>query len=171
MTTLRGAGTVLVATVLKLIPLLLLDGDRRAMGFRAGTLLLGLLALRAISRFNAEANAPPTDSPFTSARRIPGRLRRRRPTPARAPLDALVLGAIERSGQFHFRLRPLLREVADERLRARHGLGIDDPAAEAVLGQPAFDHLRPDRAAPDDRRAPGPDLATLRAVFDALERI
>jgi hypothetical protein len=91
--------------------------------------------------------------------------------PARTPLDGLVIGATERSGQFHHRLRPALRDIADERLQARHGLTIDDPRSAAALGPVAWDHLRADRPPPEDRRSPGVDQATLDSIFDAVEAL
>lgn len=73
----------------------------------------------------------------------------------------------------HHRLRPMLLEVASHRLLLRHGIDLDrrPTAAAAVLGEPAWSWLRPDREAPDDRWAKGPPLPELRAVIDALERI
>ena len=168
-----GRGALLVVAVLGVVlaPLLLLDGDRRTSGFRAAVVVAGVLVLRAIANFTASAPAPPPDSPFASTRRRARRRKRRSMPPARTPIDALVIGATERSGQFHHRLRPALREVADERLQARHGLTIDDAAAEAVLGSVAWDHLRADRPAPVDRRSAGVDEATLRTIFDAVEAL
>jgi hypothetical protein len=173
------------AAGLILAPLLLLDGDRRTFGFRAAVAVLAVVALRAITTFTAEAEEPPRESPFArtgSAARPPGsptrsvrgllRTRARRRTPPRSAADALVIGAVERSGQFHHRLRPLLRQIADERLRAHHGIGIDeDTAAGRHLGPTAWALLRPDREPPEDRWSPGPDPATIAATLDALEAL
>lgn len=165
----RGLLLISGSLAIVLLPLLLLDGLRRTTGFRLAAVLLAVVALRTIAAFSGDAPAPPADSPFARPRRTP--TRRRRLPPVRTPLDALVIGATERSGQFHHRLRPVLREVADERLKAGHGLTIDDPAAERILGPVAWDHLRPDRPAPEDRRSPGIDDATLRTIFDAVEAL
>jgi hypothetical protein len=80
-----------------------------------------------------------------------------------------VIGSIERTGQFHHRLRPALRQIADERLRAHHGIGIDDPGAADRLGPEAWALLGPDRRPPEDRRAPGPDEAAMVRVLAAIE--
>ena len=171
---LRPAVTSVGALLLALVPLLLLGGTDRTTGFRLAVLLLGGFALRAISRWTATTHAAPLDSPFARPRgtTVPLRHRLRRRSPPRTTtLDALVLGAAERAGPFHFRLRPALRDIADERLQARHGLTIDDPRARALLGRDAWDHLRADRPPPDDRRAPGPDRATLATILDALETL
>ena len=73
----------------------------------------------------------------------------------------------------HHRLRPILREIAANRLLTRHGIDLDDrpEAAEELLGEDAWSMLRPDVDVPKDRWAPGPPLPELRAVVDALERI
>jgi uncharacterized membrane protein YccC len=70
-------------------------------------------------------------------------------------------------------LRPLLREIAAHRLLRRHGVDLDrrPDAAEKLVGAEAWAWLRPDREEPRDRWAPGPPLAELRGVVDALERI
>jgi hypothetical protein len=73
----------------------------------------------------------------------------------------------------HHRMRPVLREIAAHRLLTKHGVDLDHKpgAAEALLGEPAWSWLRPDRPEPRDRWATGPPLAELRAVVDAVERI
>jgi hypothetical protein len=73
----------------------------------------------------------------------------------------------------HHRLRPLLREIAAHRLLRRHGIELDrrPDAARKLLGEEAWEWLRPERAEPRDRWASGPPLSELRGVVDALERI
>jgi hypothetical protein len=66
---------------------------------------------------------------------------------------------------FHRRLLPGLRTVAQSRLE-RRGL----PFTEAYVGR-WWDLLRPDREPPDERFAPGMPPAELRALVDDLERI
>ena len=69
----------------------------------------------------------------------------------------------------HYRLRPHLRVVAAHRLASR-GVRLDsEPArALALLGQDAYELVRPDRPEPEDRGAGGLDLPTLRRVVEAL---
>jgi hypothetical protein len=73
----------------------------------------------------------------------------------------------------HHRLRPLLREIASNRLLVRHGVDLDHRPDDAAkhLGPQAWEWLRPDRPEPRDRWASGPPLAELTSVVDALERI
>jgi hypothetical protein len=164
----KPALAAVAAVVVVLTPLLFLEGPHRTGGFRAAVLLLAAGTLRAISGATADANPAPPDSPFAPARRTEARWRRATPA-RRSPADALLIGSIDREGQFHHRLRPALRGIADERLRARHGIGIDEAGAGQLLGPAAWAVLRPDRPAPEDRRAPGPDEATMDRVLAAIE--
>jgi len=73
----------------------------------------------------------------------------------------------------HARLRPVLREVAAHRLRARYGVELDaEPArAHELVGAAAWELVRPDRPPPADRLSTGPTLGELRTVVDELEAI
>jgi len=73
----------------------------------------------------------------------------------------------------HHRLRPILREIAANRLQLRHGLDLDaqQEDSRAILGETTWSWLRPDRPEPRDRWGPGPPIAELAAVVGALERI
>lgn len=72
----------------------------------------------------------------------------------------------------HFRLRPTLREIADERLAAR-GLQLDrgGPAVEEALGEELWGIVRPDREPPFKRFAPGISPAEAARVVDRLEAL
>ena len=73
----------------------------------------------------------------------------------------------------HYRLRPILREIAQQRLATRHGLTLDrdTAASRAVVGEETWELVRPDREPPDLRYAPGVHAGELRHVVAALERI
>ena len=88
-------------------------------------------------------------------------------------LEREVYLSLGSSFYLHHRLRPILREVAANRLLLRHGCDLDrrPEEAHALLGDPAWEWLRPERPEPRDRWAPGPPLAELTAVVDAVERI
>jgi hypothetical protein len=128
--------------------------------FLGGLILLGLVVLTGRSGEQRE-------SPFDAARRP----RRRRPPAVLPELDRLgrelSLGT-QSAFDFHVRLRPVLREIANTRLSAR-GQRLED--AEELLGPEAWDLIRPDRPSPEDRHAPGADPAAVRRFVDALERI
>jgi hypothetical protein len=158
------AGSAALATLLLVATLAALPDQAEVAAdvyllFLGGLILLGLVVLTGRSGEKAE-------SPFDAARRP------RRRQPAVLPeLDRLVrelsLGT-QSAFDFHVRLRPVLREIADARLTAR-GRRLED--AEALLGPEAWELVRPDRAPPTDRHAPGADPAAVRRFVDALERI
>ena len=74
---------------------------------------------------------------------------------------------------FHFRLRPILRDVAEQRLADRRGLRLDagGPEVEEVLGEELWGLVRPDRESPKERFAPDVDRETLARVDRTLESI
>jgi hypothetical protein len=83
---------------------------------------------------------------------------------------AVQLGLDDASGA-HVDLRPLLRGIAAQRLRARR-IDLDrDPRAAELLGPEAWELLRPDRPRPADPFAPGFDEAALVRVLDAIEAL
>ena len=73
---------------------------------------------------------------------------------------------------FHTRVRPVLREIAAHRVRARYGIELDEEPARAreVLGSAAWEVVRPDRPPPADRLGPGPALPELRRIAEELQR-
>jgi hypothetical protein len=76
----------------------------------------------------------------------------------------LVL-SVSNAGELHARLLPQLREVAGARLAARH----DVERARELLGEDAWELLREDRPAPDDRAAPGLPLRDIAGLVDRVE--
>lgn len=73
------------------------------------------------------------------------------------------------AGGLHFRVRPVLIELADARLRANHGIDLRHRAAQTVVGDALWAIVRPDARPPDDRMAPGLSPSMLRSVLDRLE--
>ncbi|HEY5100787.1 MAG TPA: hypothetical protein VII54_12105 [Gaiellaceae bacterium] len=73
------------------------------------------------------------------------------------------------AGELHARVLPQLREVAAARLSDRHD--VDLAHAHNLLGEEAWEYLRPDRPAPDDRTAHGLPLRRIAALVDAIERL
>jgi hypothetical protein len=73
----------------------------------------------------------------------------------------------------HVRLRPVLREIAEYRLRKRYGVELETEPGRAreLIGSAAWEIVRPDRPPPRDRLALGPSFAQLREVVDELERV
>jgi hypothetical protein len=71
----------------------------------------------------------------------------------------------------HFRVRPVLVELTEARLRSSHGIGLSHPGARTVVGDELWGIVRPDARTPDDRMAPGLSPATLRTLLDRLEML
>jgi hypothetical protein len=135
--------------------------------------LLSLGGLAMLALVTATSGAAP------SAKRSPFDAALRRPPPRSSSLPTLektyretVLG-IARTFDFHVRLRPVLREIASQRLVSRRGLELDaqPDAVRAAIGDEAYELLRPGRLLPDRRFDPGVDAETLHRVLDALERL
>lgn len=158
---------VVAAVVGALPPLLLLEGGGRTTGFRLYGVVVGVLALRAVTRW---VDAQPAASPPPPFRRP--RLRRRvvQPVPV-DPAEQLVRLATFSAGDVHRGLRPVLQVVADERLRARHRCTLTDPGAASLLGTATWELLRPDRPRPVDRRGPGLTPEQIDAVLADLEAL
>jgi transposase len=72
----------------------------------------------------------------------------------------------------HYRLRPIVREIALARLE-RRGLGLDSgsPAVLDLLGEDLWKLVSPDREPPRNRQAVGPGIAQLRQTVESLERL
>jgi hypothetical protein len=104
-------------------------------------------------------------------------LRRRERPPARPPelakLEREVSLATGTSFDVHYRLRPVLREVAAHRLSTRRGLALDggSPEVPALLGPELWELVRPDREPPADRFARGLPLGRIELVVRRLETI
>jgi hypothetical protein len=88
-------------------------------------------------------------------------------------LESQVALAAETAFDLHYRLRPILREIAAHRLSLLRGIDLDanPEAARPLVGPSAWELVRPDREPPPDRLAPGRPLDELDAVLDDLERI
>ena len=75
------------------------------------------------------------------------------------------------AGGLHFRVRPVLVELTEARLRSSHGIGLADPRAPTVLGDELWTVVRPDARSPDDRMAPGLSPSKMRTLLDRLEML
>jgi hypothetical protein len=142
-----------------------------AIGLRLYLMAVAAVVMAALVAELAEAIPPAPPSAFERVLRRRPALAPDRPV-ALVDLESLLAGRLS-AGDVHFRLRPLLREVAASRLRTARGVDLDaDPeSARRLLGPAAWELVRPDRDAPDDRFAPGLELADLRPVIEALEAV
>lgn len=80
--------------------------------------------------------------------------------------------ASARQFDLHFRLRPILRDVAAARLE-RRGIDIDSgrPVVRELLGDELFELTAPERDPPANRLAPGPGVDGLDRTIGILERL
>jgi len=134
--------------------------------------LLVILGLACVVLLRAVHNAYPTGhSPFLASLRVTS-LRPERPSSlARTERELSMAGAA--AFDVHFRLRPVLAELAADLLSTRRGIELErnPERAHAVLGDEVWAIVRPDRPEPAQRHAPGLDHAQLDRIVTALERV
>ncbi len=87
-------------------------------------------------------------------------------------LERALSMASARQFDLHYRLRPILRDVAAARLEQR-GLDLDSgrPAVQELLGDELFELTAPDREPPANRLDPGPGIEGLDRTIGRLERL
>ncbi len=102
-------------------------------------------------------------------------LRRSPPEPRRPvqleEIESSVRFALSSGFDYDHRLRPLLRDLAVDRMAGRQiDVAYGDEAAKACLGDELWQEVYGQRPSAG-RDSPGPSVATLRALIDALESI
>lgn len=132
----------------------------------AYVLALAAIALELVTRVLAARSSDEARSEFEHAlARRP--VDRTRPPELLRMERELTLGAAS-AGHLHMRLLPLLREIATARLGFEPARAPE--RARRLLGDDAWELLRPDRPAPADRNAPGVTQRQLERCIEALER-
>jgi hypothetical protein len=87
-------------------------------------------------------------------------------------LEREVALAASREFDLHYRLRPVLREIAAARLERRGAmLDSDSPRARELLGDELWSLTEPDREPPSDRQAVGIGFEKLERTVERLERL
>ncbi len=129
----------------------------------------GLLALATTRIVSGAFPGPRGVVPRTLAR--PPR-RYARPESLRVTEDIVALGQADHF-DLHFRLRPLLADVATAGLAARTGTDLlaSPERAEAELSPETWSLVRPDRPRPEGKGVRGIDTGSLSAIVGELERI
>ena len=134
----------------------------------AATLAAAITVLTAFG--SIPVTRAPAASPFEqSLRRQPAR-----PVEPPASLERMrrtAVLSVTAAGNLHYRLRPILRDIAIHRLRSNHRVDLDGQpgAARQRLGESAFELVQADRDRPADRLAPGIPTDELAGVVRALE--
>jgi hypothetical protein len=130
-------------------------------------LALAALGLELMTRVLSSRSVSDRPSEFEQAL-VRARHKPTRPTDLLRIERELSLG-VASAGHLHTRLLPLLREAATARL------GFDlhrFPArAQVALGDEAWELLRPDRPAPEDRHGTGVPLRKVEHCIETLERL
>ena len=130
------------------------------------TLMLGWLVTE-LDRAHPRAQSSPFDLGLRERKRAEHFL------PELARLEREVTLATTTAFDVHFRLRPVLRRIAERTLQSRRGVELDrDPATSTrLLGPDLWELVRPDREPPADRSGPGLDLGSLGRMVTALEQL
>lgn len=167
----ESVSLAVIASALLALVVSIRPGDRD-LALDLYVLVVGALAMLAVSRVarlarESQAGRSRFDEALAAEPSAPER------PPDLVRLEREVALSVARAFDLHFRLRPALREIAVHRLLARRGIDLHErpEAARAALGEPAWELLREDRPAPEDRMGPGLPLDELRRVVDTLERV
>jgi hypothetical protein len=102
----------------------------------------------------------------------PPKARPERP-PELVLLEQRLALAVTTAFDVHFRLRPIVRDVAAQRLWARHAVDLESAPdqAEELLGPEIWELARPDRPPPEEPFAPGLGVRGVERVVARLERV
>jgi hypothetical protein len=132
-------------------------------------LFLGAVTLLALVRTTRVAHPGSGGSPFENALR-PSQPRSHRP-PELVRLEHRLALAATTAFDVHYRLRPVVREIAAARLWARHAVDLESEPerAASLLGGEVWELVRPDRPPPPEPFGQGLGLAGIEAVAAELE--
>jgi len=162
-----AAARLLVIPTIALIGVAILGPGRLELGLRIYVLLLCgtaiVLVLLALRR------AYP---PETTLREPPKAAFRRRPPVSLGRIEHEVALGIAGSFDLHYRLVPRLRSLAAGLLASRRTVSLEaSGGARTILGEEAWELVRPGRPVPQERLARGIPPRQLERVVDALEAI
>lgn len=134
-------------------------------------LVLAAIALSAVTRSAREASSWDETALFDHALRRPMVVTVRPPDLVRMERE-ITLGSAN-VAHLESRLLPILREAAAARLAGRHNVELDrrPDAARRLLGENAWELLRPDRPVSAARTGPGLPLRRIRELVETLERL
>jgi hypothetical protein len=165
----RWVGLAVVA-VIALVAARMISPGRRELELDVFVLVLGGLGLLVLA---AELGrlAPTAEKSFVEQALEP-EPPEERPIAGLFRLERELSMASARQFDLHYRLRPVLRDVAVARLEQR-GIDLDSgrPVVQELLGDELFELTAPDREPPKNRLAPGPGVEGLDRTISRLERL
>jgi hypothetical protein len=168
---LRSSAAGAIVATLVLIGLLAFQPVSAELAFDGYVLLLGAILLFALVGAMTESDPDAHRSVYEQALEssAPGAER----PPELARVEREVSLAVGSAFYEHYRLRPLLREIAAQRLDSRFATDVDSPrpTARESLPDHAWALFDRERKPPRDRHGPGIPVERLREIVDALERI
>jgi hypothetical protein len=159
-----------VPLVIALVAAHMISPGRRSLELDIFVLALGVLGLLVLA---AELHrlAPSAEGSLVEEALEPEPVEER-PIADLHRLERELSMASAREFDLHYRLRPVLRDVAAARLEQR-GLALDSgrPVVRELLGDELFELTAPDREPPENRLAPGPGIEGLDRTITRLERL
>ena len=160
---------LLVLPTVALVVIVVAAPGRLELAARIYALIVGVVALVVAIRALRRTDTP--EEPLRTAGKPAHR--ERRPPPSLTRAEQLAALGVASSFDLQYRLVPQLRATAAGLLESRRGIVLDTDAdaARRVLGDEAWELVRPMRPAPEDRVSRGLTPAQLSRVADALERI
>lgn len=161
----------LVTPTVALAIVLLLAPGRAELAIHVYVLVLLAIALAAAVAAISSSQGSPPPSAFEAGLRHPVEVRER--LAELAQLERATDLATTSAFDLHFRLRPVLREIAAGLLAVRHGVDLDrrPEQSRALLGEETWELVRPDHAPPGDRFAPGIQPRALERTVAVLEAL
>jgi hypothetical protein len=153
-----------------LVVALLVAPQRATLEIHIWLLVVLGLAFLALMRL-VQTLYPRVPSPFDGSLRRPEVHAERPGSLTRLEREVSMAGSA--AFDVHFRLRPVIVELATELLSSRRGIDLErDPdRAHAALGDDVWEIVRPDRPQPTERHGAGIDEAHLGRVVTALEHV
>jgi hypothetical protein len=168
--TLLRAGAVVGLATAVLLALVVAIPSRRALFGAVYVLFLGAITVgKLVGSFRTLQPEPWRRSPFERDSEKP---EQPQPIAELERIDRLVVLGAANEFDLHYRLRPLLRQLAGDRLYGRYGVELDsDPdRSRQLLGDQLWELVSPDRQV-GRRKGPGLASEDLAEHIDRLEKL
>ena len=161
---------VALATVALVVVAVLLPG-RRPLEEDIYVLVVGGMAV--FAAVLAARRAYPLSGRSAIAEALESEPRKAVPPPDLDRTERVLSMSTNAAFDVHFRLRPILREIAEQRLADRRGLRLDsgDQRVREALGDELWEIVRPEREQPSKRFGEGIPPDRMERVIERLETL